>query len=86
MTQGPSLRGPATVTQGGVIDIEVSSGSETVEVSVAFGDPPTSYKVGPDGSVSIPAPQAPGGTIIIVSVGKGLTARRITIEIVAPSP
>ena len=82
MPQGrPGIRGPNTAPSGGSVDIEVSFNDPTVEVSLG-GAETTSYPVGPDKKATIPVPPVPPGTILYVSIGKGLRRKVLLIEVV----
>ena len=85
MTQGEKvLNGPAVVTQGATIEVEVLTNAS--EVRVSTGGPDTSFvPVDSDGKASIPTP--PGFTgIIAISIGSGLNRRYHFVEVIAPQP
>ncbi|HEX5050331.1 MAG TPA: hypothetical protein VFZ65_01035 [Planctomycetota bacterium] len=83
LAQGGGLRGPSTVTQGGTMEIEVGTNDPTVEVSTG-GPETSSHSVPPGRKVTIPVPPVPGGTILFVTVGRGLRIRVILVEVIAP--
>jgi hypothetical protein len=72
--------------QGGTIDIEVGPNDSSVQVSAAGQADTSSFPVPPGKQVSIPVPAVPPGTVLAISVGKGLTRRVIYVEVVATSP
>ena len=81
-----NIRVPSTAQEGGVIKIEVGSASSSVGVSLG-GPNTTRYDVPPSGVVSVPVPPgATGGSVVSVSIGKGLNAKVFLVEIVANSP
>lgn len=77
---GPGLRGPSTVPQGGTISVEVATNDTTVEVSSA-GSATTSHGVNPDKTARIPVPPVPPSTLLFVSVGTGVGAQVIVVEV-----
>ena len=82
--QAGGIRGPSTVTQGGTIEVDVGTNDGSVEVSSGGPGTTTSHPVPPGKKVSIPVPPVPGGTILFVSVGRGLRARILLVEVIAP--
>ena len=79
---GEGIRGPQVVLQGGSIVVEVGPNDTTVEVD-AGTKPVTSHPVQPGKTATIPVPPVTPGTILAVTVGKGLRARMILVEVVA---
>ena len=84
IAQAGGIRGPSTVTQGGTFEVEVGTGDPSVEVSTPGPGSTKSYPVPPGKKVTIPVPPVPGGTILLVRVGRGLRARIILVEVIAP--
>lgn len=80
------LRISGTATPGGSITINVGPSDDTVEVGIAGESGATSHLIPGNKDTSIPVPNAPPGTIIIIRIGKGIRRRRILVEIVAPTP
>ncbi|MGE3171811.1 MAG: hypothetical protein AB7O97_04245 [Planctomycetota bacterium] len=75
------MRGPSIVQTGGTVVVEV--GPNDTEVTVSSGGPDsTTHPVQGGKSVSFPVPPVPPGTVLIVSVGSGVRARSILIEVV----
>lgn len=84
--QGEGIRATSPVPQGGTIDVEVGPNDTTVEVSTGSSDSTTTHPV-PDGkTTSIPVPPVPPGTIVSITVGMGMRARIVLVEVVAPPP
>jgi hypothetical protein len=83
--QGTGLQGPSVAVSGGSITVQVSTGDTSVTVSTG-GPNESTHPVGSDGSATIPVPNAPAGTVLLVVVGQGLSQSVIAIEIIAPSP
>ncbi|MEO6596941.1 MAG: hypothetical protein ABIP94_19520 [Planctomycetota bacterium] len=81
--QGGGIRAPSTVSQGGTIDVEVGTNDASVEVN-AGGPESWSYPVPPGRKVSIPVPTVPGGTVLLIRVGRGLRASVILVEVISP--
>jgi hypothetical protein len=78
------LRGSATAASGGTITVQVGTSDSTVEVSAAGSANVQSHDVGPDRTATFPVPRVPPGTILFVTVGRGLRIRVIAIEVVDP--
>ena len=81
---GDGIRGPTYVTPGGTIDVEIGPNESTVELN--FDNETVSFPVSPGKTASIPVPSVPPGTVIGVTVGKGLRQRIILVEVVSTSP
>lgn len=87
MTQdGEGLRATGVAVQGGSVDVQVGPNDSTVEVSVGGSSNSDSHPVDPGKSVTIPVPPVPQGTLLYISVGKGLRRRLIVLEVIAPTP
>ncbi len=81
--QGPAIRGPATVEQGGTIEVEVDSG-QWIGVAIP-GQPPSKQPVrGGKASLTIP-PTVQPGTLIQIIVFGGTPPTGITVEVVSTS-
>lgn len=83
---GEGIRAPTPVVQGGTIEVDVGPNDSTVEVSAGSSSETTSHPVNPGKKAEIPVPSVPGGTILWISVGKGLRRRTILVEVIAPTP
>jgi hypothetical protein len=79
------VTGPATAQQGGNITVTVESGDSSVTVSTS-GTEGADYPVPSGGSVTVPVPPAPPGTIVVIAVGKGNRKRTLYVQIIAPGP
>ena len=84
IAQSGGLRAPAVVTQGGTFEVEVGTGDASVEVSTPGPGSTKSYPVPPGKKVTIPVPPVPGGTILIVKVGRRNRATIVLVEVIAP--
>jgi len=84
--QGEGIRAPTPVVQGGSIDVDVGPNDSSVEVSAGSSGNTTSHDVSPGKQAHIPVPSVPGGTILTITVGRGLRARIILVEVIAPTP
>jgi hypothetical protein len=80
---GEGIRVPAVVAPGGTMIVNVGPNDATVEVSVAGSNQTTSHTVPANKDVAIPVPPVPGGTVLFVTVGKGLRARTIEVLVVS---
>jgi hypothetical protein len=80
---GPGVRGPTTVPAGGQISVKVGPNDTTVEVQAAGGTArPTTHPVNPNKTAQLPVPSVPPGTRLFVTVGTGLGAQTIIVEVV----
>lgn len=86
MRQGEGVRAAGAVVQGGYVSVDVGPNDSTIEVSAAGSDKTQSHSVTPNKTATFPVPQVPPGTILFITVGKGLRARVIEVEVIAPSP
>ncbi len=77
----PGLRGPQVATPGSTIGVEVAGNDQFVEVSTG-GTDADNVPVGPGKQALVPIPNLPAGTIVVISVGKGLGRRILIVEIV----
>jgi hypothetical protein len=82
--QGPGLRTAPVVVSGGFITVEVGTSAQTIEVNTGAPGETTSYPVGPDRTVRIPVPNVPGGTVLLISAGRGKRASYVLVEVIAP--
>ena len=80
---GQSLQAPETVLQGGTIDVQVGPNDSAVQVSSGPGST-TTHDVPGTKAVTIPVPPVAGGTMLVVTVGKGLRRRVVLVEVIAP--
>ena len=65
------------------MDVEVGPNDTVINVVVVGGAPCGSYLVPPGKKAQIPVPPVPPGTQLYVSVGKGLRARILLVEVIA---
>lgn len=80
---GEGIRAVTQVPQGGTIQVDIGANDSTVEISGGNLQGTTVHQVDPGKTASVPVPPVPGGTILSISVGKGLRARIILVEVVA---
>lgn len=80
----PPLRVVGTVTPGAVIVVEVGCVGDTLEISNGAPGQWISVPVGPDRTARFVVPGYPGGTVLCLACGKGLAAKCILIEVIAP--
>ena len=83
---GEGIRTSGTAVQGGTFNVDVGPNDTSVEVSIGGTGESSSHDVSSGKSASIPVPPVPGGTLLFITVGKGLRARIIVIEVIAPTP
>lgn len=82
---GPGLRAPGAAPVGGSVPVQVGTGGGTVESNT--GSPATrQHPVGADGRATVPLPPVPPGTVVAITVGRGLQQKVILVEVVAPGP
>ena len=81
---GPGMRVAGQVVPGGVIRVEVGGAGSTVEVNTGAPGQMTSHPVGPDRTATITIPNVPGGTVLCLCCGRGLSGRYLLIEVVEP--
>lgn len=86
MRQGGGVRTTGVAVQGGTVTVNVGPNDSSVEVSSAGSSDTTTHDVEPNKDAAIPVPNVPPGTILMITVGKGLRARVIEVEVIAPSP
>jgi hypothetical protein len=79
---GQGLQCDSVVQQGGTLNVEVGPNDSEVEVSA--GDDGSLHPVTAGKTTPIPVPPVPPGTILSIRVGKGLRARVIYVEVIAP--
>ena len=70
--------------RGGTITVHVGPNDSTVEISTGVSGEKISYPVTPGKVATIPVPNLPAGTAIVVSVGNGLRSKGTLVEIVEP--
>jgi hypothetical protein len=82
---GQGLRAPGAAPVGGAVPVQVGTGDKAVESNT--GSPTTrQHPVRADGRATVPLPPVPPGTIVAITVGRGLQQRVILVEVVAPGP
>ena len=74
---------PSTVQQGGSLTITVNTNAPSVEITGPTGSS-QSIPLPANGSrtVTVPVPPVPAGTVLLVTVGKGLDAKGVFVEVV----
>ncbi len=85
MQGGAGISAPGAAAPGGSVNVRVGTNDGSVE-SNSGGSGTQSHEVPPSKSVPLPIPVVPPGTMIAVSVGKGLRQRVILIEVISPGP
>lgn len=83
---GEGIRTSGAAVQGGTIEVSVDTGGSSVEVNPGGSGEVTSHEIGDDGTVSIPVPNVPPGTLLYISVGKGPRMQIVVVEVIAPPP
>lgn len=81
---GEGVKAPGVATQGGSIDVSVGPNDDSVEVHA--GGQGQTHQVPPGKKVTVPVPPVPPGTVLTITVGKGLRTRILYVEVIAPSP
>jgi len=85
--QGEGVRVPTTAVAGGSIIVNVGPNASHVEVDVLGSNGPSkSYEVEANKDTPLPVPSVPGGTVLVIRVGKPPNQRRILVTVIAPSP
>jgi hypothetical protein len=84
--QGEGLRTTGPAVAGGTVTVNVGPNDYVVEIKDGTTGNTTKLAVEPGKDTSIPIPNVPGGTIVIIVVGRGINARAIPVEVVAPGP
>jgi hypothetical protein len=83
-TQGdPGLRGPAMAAQSGTIDVEIGPNEVSIDMGEVGAGERASFAVGSGRRLSVPVPQVPPGTLLAITVGRGLRAKVLLVEVVA---
>ncbi|MCA8978067.1 MAG: hypothetical protein KDC98_25295 [Planctomycetes bacterium] len=86
LPQGGGLRGPQTATPGGSITVNVGPNDSSIQVTDPTTQNTTTHKVEPGKDTTIPMPNAPGGTMVRVQIGKGLNAQFLVVELQSTGP
>jgi hypothetical protein len=81
---GGALRVTGPAIQGGTIHVEVGSNVDSIEVSAGSASETIRHEVTPGKINEIPVPPVPGGTVLWISVGKGLNRKVVLVEVLAP--
>lgn len=81
---GGALRVVGPVVQGGTITVEVGSNHDVVEISAGSAGETVRHDVQPGKTTQLPVPPVPGGTVLWISVGKGLDRTVVLVEVLAP--
>lgn len=79
---GGGIRGPSVATAGGTIEVEVGTNDPSVEVVVPGAGVAGSHPVMPGKKAVVPVPHVPVGTVLLVTVGRGLQKRVLLVEVV----
>ena len=83
--QGPGgIAGPGSAPSGGSASIKVETGDSSVTVKSPSGS--TTQPVPPGGGVTVPVPEVPPSSVLVVVVGKGNRRTVHYIEVIAPGP
>ena len=81
--QGPGgVTGPSTASQGGSASVKVESGDGSVTVRSPAGS--TTQPVPPGGGVTVPVPEVPPGSALVVVAGRGNRKSVHWIEVISP--
>ena len=81
---GGGLRVMGPALQGGTIRVEVGSNVDSVEISAGSSAETIRHEVAPGKVNERPVPPVPGGTILWISIGKGLNRKVVLVEVLAP--
>ena len=84
LAQGGALRGPSTAPAGGTITVQVASNDPSIEVLVVGTGQCQSVPVGPGKTTSVPVPNVPPGSVLLLMVGKPGRRSYLVVEIVNP--
>lgn len=76
----------AGATSGGTVTVNVGPNDPSVQVTNNSNGSTSNAPTNPGKDTPVPIPNAPGGTFITISVGTGLRARIIIVEVIAPGP
>jgi hypothetical protein len=82
VTPAQGLRCSGTATSGGSITVEVATNDSSIDVIDGGSGATTTHPVGPGKVTVVPIPVVPAGTILIISVGRGLNAKLVLVEVV----
>lgn len=83
---GEGIRVTQAVPSGGSVTVNVGPNDSTVEINVAGTSEVQVVDVPPNKDAVIPVPPVPPGTILFITVGKGLRARVLIVEVIALAP
>jgi hypothetical protein len=75
---GGGLRVMGPALQGGTIRVD------SVEISAGSSAETIRHEVAPGKVNELPVPPVPGGTILWISIGKGLNRKVVLVEVLAP--
>jgi hypothetical protein len=68
------------------VTVNVGPNDKTISVFNGATGASTEYAVSPGKDTSVSIPNVPGGTILTIAVGKGINAKVIVVEVIAPGP
>jgi hypothetical protein len=83
MLQGEGVRGPIQVVSGGNVPVEVGPNDTTVDVSVNNDAKTETHDVASGKTAQIPVPPVPGGSVLVITVGRGDRRRTILVEVIS---
>ncbi|MBL8753298.1 MAG: hypothetical protein JNK15_08365 [Planctomycetes bacterium] len=84
--QGQGLRISGQPVSGGTITVNVGSNDSVIEIKDTSTSQSTRVDVAPGKDTNITLPNVPGGTVVVISVGRGTNRRAIYVEVASPSP
>lgn len=79
------IRAPNVAPAGGSVSVDVGTGHRMVESNTGSSTT-RQHPVGADGRATVPLPPVPPGTVVAITVGRGLQQKVILVEVVAPGP
>ncbi len=66
--------------------MNVGPNESVVEIKNPTTGETTKHEVAPGKDTTLPVPNVPGGTHLVVAVGQGINRRKSVVEVVAPGP
>jgi isocitrate dehydrogenase len=86
IAQGSGEGVTATATAGGSVSVEPGTNDTSVTVTNAANGDVSKHNVSPGKTTTIPIPNVPAGTTLVIQIGKGRNARIIAVEVIEPGP